>query len=483
MARVTKAKRAGRTSVAAALIALGVASAACGSGARSGETPETSDPPGVATFHRSVEPILQKHCQGCHDEGGVAPFSLLTFEDAKRWGARVVAETQARRMPPWGALVTDECRPRFGFREDLHLSDQELRTIKDWYDSGMLEGERGGAPAARPQYGIARPLSRVDLELKTHPWTTAGSRDQFRCFVLDPRWTSVRSVTGVHIVPGNPKVVHHAIAFLDPGRESLRKMDADGGYECFAGPGVANTAILDAWAPGVPPIELGSQLSLRVPANALIVLQIHFHPLASPTPQTDSTALQLQTTTLRTPYLMDILLIGNFSGRLANGDGLLPGPNGRSEFLIPAGAKDYRIAMQYTLPAIVRGTNYPMPDLKVLGTGAHMHYVGTDLKLDIEHALLKEGETHSECMLQTPHWDFNWQRGYAYDTAIATAPEWRPNDKLKIRCTYDNSASNRAVLRALAEQGLAAPRDVRLGEQTLDEMCLATMSVAYVNPY
>ncbi len=31
--------------------------------------------PSEVTFHRDVEPILQKHCQECHRPGEIAPFS------------------------------------------------------------------------------------------------------------------------------------------------------------------------------------------------------------------------------------------------------------------------------------------------------------------------------------------------------------------------------------------------------------------------
>ncbi|HYP90264.1 MAG TPA: hypothetical protein VEQ59_18965, partial [Polyangiaceae bacterium] len=65
-----------------------------------------------------------------------------------------------------------------------------------------------------------------------------------------------------------------------------------------------------------------------------------------------------------------------------------------------------------------------------------------------------------------------------YDTPIDQAPALRSGDVLNLRCTYDNSMQNPFVARALAEQGLSAPRDVVLGEQTLDEMCLGIFGIA-----
>ena len=32
------------------------------------------------TFHKDIEPILQRSCQNCHREGGVAPMPLVSYE-------------------------------------------------------------------------------------------------------------------------------------------------------------------------------------------------------------------------------------------------------------------------------------------------------------------------------------------------------------------------------------------------------------------
>ena len=32
------------------------------------------------TFHKDIEPILQRSCQSCHREGGAGPMPLVTYE-------------------------------------------------------------------------------------------------------------------------------------------------------------------------------------------------------------------------------------------------------------------------------------------------------------------------------------------------------------------------------------------------------------------
>jgi hypothetical protein len=87
-----------------------------------------------------------------------------------------------------------------------------------------------------------------------------------------------------------------------------------------------------------------------------------------------------------------------------------------------------------------------------------------------------------ECLLQTPQWDFSWQRFYTYDAEITDLPLLTGGDVLEMRCTYDNSLGNPFVRDALREQGMDAPRDVVLGEETLDEMCLGAFTLLYKSP-
>jgi hypothetical protein len=49
---------------------------------------QSPNPPGV-TFTKDVAPILQQHCQTCHRPGEAAPFSLLTYEQARPWAASI----------------------------------------------------------------------------------------------------------------------------------------------------------------------------------------------------------------------------------------------------------------------------------------------------------------------------------------------------------------------------------------------------------
>ncbi|WP_437931530.1 hypothetical protein WMF37_20485 [Sorangium sp. So ce291] len=431
---------------------------------------------GAPTFHADVEPLLQRSCLGCHTPGGVAPFSLARYDDAKRVAGLIAKVTRERTMPPWGAFETDECRPRHGWEADLRLSDEEVATIDAWSAGGALEGERAPSPAHLAP-GSAE-LRGAQLELAPEaPFVAAGESDQFRCFVLDPKLSDTRYLNGWSFLVGNPEIVHHALVFLDARGDSEALAGPDGSYDCFGGPRIEG-GVVAAWAPGSLPFDGEPHIGAALPAGARLVMQVHYHP-AGATAAPDMTRFQMRFTPSRPEYEMLFALLGNYSRQFANGDGLQPGPADErgATFRIPADARDHVEAMRFTLPATMNGQ--PTPDLHVHSIGAHMHYAGIDVKMDIEHASGAPGQETEECLLQVPSWDLTWQRLYRYAAAVEDLPRVAPGDALKVRCTYDNSLDNPHLLAALRERRSASPVDVLLGETALDEMCLARIAFVY----
>ena len=56
---------------------------------------------GEPTFTKDIAPILQRSCQTCHRSGGMAPMSLVTYQEARPWARAIKLRTSVREMPPW----------------------------------------------------------------------------------------------------------------------------------------------------------------------------------------------------------------------------------------------------------------------------------------------------------------------------------------------------------------------------------------------
>lgn len=422
-------------------------------------------PQAEVTFHRDVEPILHKSCLTCHLEGRIGGFSLENYDQAKSLAGLIASVTASGQMPPWGAKTTDECQPRFGFVGDLSLSAEEIATLAAWSEQGAPKGDEADAPPKFEPPPLGLPDKDATLVPET-PSVVEGDSDIFECVIYDPALSEEKWVNGVHLIPGNPTVAHHALTFRVEREDALEMAGGSDRFPCFGGsPG----QIVHVWAPGGNPFELPNDVGIKLTPDDVLVVQMHYHPTAD-TVEEDTSSLELRFADAVPAHQFVVTFPGNAADA---GEGLLPGPNDRTsepEFRIPAGVSDHTETMEIVVPQEI------FIEVPILMAMTHMHYVGTDIRMEIERPN-SASQPAEECLVHTPAWDFNWQRMYTYDTPIADLPKGRGGDILRITCHYDNSMSNPFVAKALAEQGLSAPIDVELGEETLDEMCLAPLGI------
>src|SRR6266567_3873405 len=128
------------------------------------------------TFTRDTAPILQRSCENCHRPDGVAPMSLVSYEDVRPWARAIKQRTgigpRAGVMPPWYAEKNIGIQQ---FQNDPSLSDEELAMIAKWADSGAPRGNPSDMPPAkvyadRSAWAIGTP----DLIIKTKELTVKG---------------------------------------------------------------------------------------------------------------------------------------------------------------------------------------------------------------------------------------------------------------------------------------------------------------------
>src|SRR5713226_2485809 len=106
--------------------------------------------PDNVTFTKDVAPILQRSCQNCHRPDGVAPMSLVSYEDVRPWAKAIKQRTSIGPhrgvMPPWYIEKNIGIQK---YKNDPSLSDLEIAKIVKWADSGAPQGNPADLPPAR----------------------------------------------------------------------------------------------------------------------------------------------------------------------------------------------------------------------------------------------------------------------------------------------------------------------------------------------
>ncbi len=111
------------------------------------------------TYNEDVFPILRQRCASCHVPDGVAPMSLMTYEDTVPWGESIRVELLAGHMPPWSV---DTAATRF--RNVRPLSAREINVLLTWATGGTPLGNPEKTPqpvALERRWSLGTP----DLEL------------------------------------------------------------------------------------------------------------------------------------------------------------------------------------------------------------------------------------------------------------------------------------------------------------------------------
>jgi hypothetical protein len=378
-----------------------------GSGAgMPGETP---------TWWEDVAPIVYEHCNGCHVEGGIAPFALLTYEEVSPVAALMKAQTADRSMPPWHADNSGECQT---YADARWLTEEQIATIGAWVDGGSPEGDPANAPAMPAPANLDVVSATLDIGVD---YTPDGSiTDDYRCFVVDPGNASDMYLTAYEVKPGNPAVVHHVILYsladaaAQAEAEALDAESAEPGYTCFGGSGVGDSTFIAGWAPGTPVTRYPEGTGVELAANRKAVLQIHYNTLNGVEPDHTTIDITLAPSVDRPAQIIPIV-----NGSLA----------------LPPGQEYVTSETSMANPA-------PIP-VTLWGSYPHMHQLGVDLEVTVG----------DECVMSVPRWDFHWQQFYFYETPLTVMP----GEELHLTCGYDTRGREMVTT---------------WGEGTQDEMCL-----------
>jgi len=203
----------------------------------SGQPRESSN---AVTFTKDIAPILQRSCQQCHHPDGVAPMSLVTYEDARPWAramkTRTALRTSRGAMPPWFIEKNIGIQR---FKNDPSLSDGEIAKIAKWADAGAPRGNPADMPPARHFDTTDRwTIGEPDLVLRSPEVTVpAAGPDKWGSLGLVPtgvtedRYVAALEVREVNDIPkgGSVKTVGGRYGFHHMTYSSVVQGDRPGG--------------------------------------------------------------------------------------------------------------------------------------------------------------------------------------------------------------------------------------------------------------
>jgi hypothetical protein len=455
-----------RAALAVAAVAASVSAAGCNDDVAPAAPPPVTS---ALTYWGDVAPIFYNKCVSCHQEGGIGPFRLDRFEDAREHGLQAAAATQAGIMPPYLVSHDGSCGQ---FEDAETLTAAEKNTIWQWANGGMKPGAVAIPASGLPRKPGATLPNALEYRTPTIAPVADGGElaefDEYRCFALDSGLERDTFITGYEIVPGTPALVHHLVAFLvNPDAPSNREgksnaqlmaeLDAKDpgrpGWSCFsgAGEGVEIEGAPAVWAPGQGVIHYPGGVGVQLRREHKLVVQMHYnlaghggtHP-APPVPPgtTDSTTLRLAQADTVARQAMFVV-----------NDGLL---NTLFDGEQPASLAPGQSNIKYTwsMTGKEMGMGDALPYVDIVGVMPHMHERGRRKQMRVG----PDGGNLA-CAAQVDRWDFNWQKFYFYKDPI----RFDQNTRVELTCEYDTSRDTSPV----------TP-----GWGTRNEMCTAILMVA-----
>ena len=332
-------------------------------------------------------------------------------------------------MPPWIPSPGHD-----KFVAERWLTDRELELFKTWAESGRARGDDADLPPA-PKFAEGWRLGQPDLIVKmVEPFSVpADGPDLLQNFVIPISIAEDKLVAAIEFHPGNKRVCHHSVLFLDDSgaARKLDKATPEPGYANFGGPGFLPSGALGGWSVGTTPRPLPNGMGRYLKRDSDLVVQMHYHPTGKQ--ETDQSEIGLYfvkkpvAESLKEPAkLVGSIWMANY------------------EMDIAAGTKDYLRSTSYTLPK----------DVIMVGVVPHMHLLGKAMKVT---ATLPDKTVKS--LIDIKNWNYNWQDEYYYERPFKL-PE---GTRLDVEAVFDNSADN-------PSNPSSPPKRVTWGDGTKDEM-------------
>ena len=373
-------------------------------------------------YSEQIASILYTNCTGCHHSGGIAPMSLMNYQEAFNFRNIIQGAVLSGDMPPWPP-DTNYSR----FRHERILSPQEISLINDWVNTGATQGDSTIAPPAPNYNSTTSPLGEPDLTLSAPVYNSnAFLDDDYVCFTIPSQLIVDKKIRAVEVTPGNPGIVHHCLVYIDPTGNSSIGIENN----CM---GPSNGVLVGEFAPGSLPItypgDNNMAFGMEFPANSNVILAMHY-PYGS-LGMIDSTKVHFYFYPDQLNLFREITIdpiIQDFG------------------FCIPPNqTKTVDASYQFPISS---------PSLSIFGVFPHMHLIGKTIH---SYGLSLNGDTTK--FVNIPNWDFEWQGAYHF----RKMKQISPGTMIKASAYYDNTSAN-------LHNPNIPPQTICAGFNTTDEM-------------
>jgi len=325
-----------------------------------------------------------------------------------------------------------------------------------------------------------------------------GGNDEYRCFLLDPKFTEDTFLESVSIIPDNLKVAHHGILYRlskasVAATQKLDQESAEPGWPCFGDAGLPGTSTfagaqasswITFWAPGgnLKAYPIGTGMKFAV--GDQFILQSHFMVISGHAAHADkadksnasTTQVQYAKATGKVAELNTMLIAAPIevacgpkeTGPLCNRAAALKDLTKRTSEkaalqeagLLAICGKDPRNPVA---SPVSECTQKISSNRKIYGSTPHMHQLGTKVSVWHTSAATKVKTNLSDRSL----WNFDNQTTDWLSTPI----DAKSGDTISISCTFD--VGLRSLLPMYKD---VSPNYIVWGEGTRDEMCLGIIN-------
>lgn len=392
---------------------------------------------GGSVTYREVQPLLAKHCTGCHTKGEIGPMPLTSFNEVRPWAKAIKEAVVRRTMPPWHA--DEETTPHFANRRSL--SGEERALLVAWVDKGAKEGAPI-APARAHSGESGWRLGKPDLVVRVPGYKVPAQGTVEYTFLITPTsFPGDRWITATEWKIDKRTHVHHMNAYLRPKGSSYLGNAPVG--ELYVASKEARAArrenerdferreLLSGYEPGYRPIPWGPQRAKLLARGTDIVFEIHYN--------TNGEAA------------VDYSELGIYFAKEPPRERVLTIMPADSKLEIPAGEGSYRSATSATLTS----------DVLLVSLQPHMHVRGKSYEIAATYP-----DGRKQTLLRVPKYDFRWQTTYFLNQPLPLPK----GTVLNYTAFFDNSANN--------SSNPDPAQTVRWGDQSWQEMNIGFTEVA-----